>query len=433
MANVYLLALCLLLALALAAVLLQPARIYQYSYFMAAGFGIFIMPQVVSLIRFPGGISSAELEAVLFMTCLCFVACLLSARLPIMDRIAGRRPRPVSEHRLFHAGIALTVIGYVADHFQTSAAQALGGGPWTGSVTIYNFFASLVIPAFAIALRTALLRGGVLPWLVTAAAAWPSVEAAVFFGRREVTVGLIVIVGITWFYQRRVAPPRTFIVAGLLFAMVMIPATGTYRSLARASGLSAFAQLDLVGNFQTYLDEASILELRNAAVLIDATSFSDLYQFGTGYWDQLVWRFVPAQFLGADLKGSLMFQWSEPDLDIALAQRNYHMPTGSTVTGIGDAFLQFGYFGSLFFLVLGVFVRSLWVASLRPSAIFAQLLYVCTVTSAIRAITHQTVDYLPGLIFYVIFLGTAVWYARSGPIVSFEPPSRSRGARVQRI
>src|SRR5690606_31453275 len=114
----------------------------------------------------------------------------------------------------------------------------------------------------------------------------------------------------------------------------------------------------------------------------------------------------------------------------------YEMPSGATVTGMADAFVQFGYSGSLFFLLLGVGVHSLWVASLRPGAVFAQLLYMCTITSAMRTITHETVDYLPGLLFYLIFLGLAAWYARDrrtarrlrrGSYVTMHPVHETRG------
>jgi hypothetical protein len=94
---------------------------------------------------------------------------------------------------------------------------------------------------------------------------------------------------------------------------------------------------------------------------------------------------------------------------------------------MGDSFQQFGYFGCGFFLLLAVIFRTLWLTSLQPSAFFAQLLYIQTSTSAMRAVTHQTVDYLPGLVYNVIFLGLAVWYARERA-----PESTARGVSVGR-
>jgi hypothetical protein len=165
----------------------------------------------------------------------------------------------------------------------------------------------------------------------------------------------------------------------------------------------------------------AILELRNAAALIYSTQLRGTYGFGAAYWDEIVWRFIPAQVVGAEFKNSLMLDPHIPDPNkgpeiVDLGLREYSMPIGSTVTGMGDSFQQFGYFGCAFFAIMAVLFRSLWTASLEPQAYFAKLLYMLSATSAMRAVTHQTVDFLPGLLYNLIFLGLAVLYARETKI-----------------
>lgn len=155
-----------------------------------------------------------------------------------------------------------------------------------------------------------------------------------------------------------------------------------------------------------------MLELRNAALIMEATWRYDLYQFGAGYWNQLVFRFVPAQLVGMDVKTGLMVSENLGGIDRFLSSRTYSVPVGSTPTGVGDAFLQLGWFGWLFFLVLGVISRALWEAAVQSrNAIVAQLMYILTMTSAMRAVTHQTIDYFPGLLYNAIALVTLVLYA----------------------
>ena len=84
---------------------------------------------------------------------------------------------------------------------------------------------------------------------------------------------------------------------------------------------------------------------------------------------------------------------------------------GSTITGMADTFMQFGWFGCLFFAFMGVLFKGMWAASLAPDAHFARLMYIMTITSGMRAVTHWTADFLPGLIFFGIFLGAAGIYA----------------------
>ena len=159
------------------------------------------------------------------------------------------------------------------------------------------------------------------------------------------------------------------------------------------------------------------LELRIAAAVIFATQMRGVYELGKAYWDEIIWRFVPAQIVGPSLKNSLMFnsrgsgKKKGPEV-VDLGMRVYSMPVGSTVTGVGDSFKQFGYFGCVFFMIVAILFRSMWAASLMPGAFFAKLFYMLTATSAMRAITHQTVDFLPGFLYNLVFLGIAALYAR---------------------
>jgi hypothetical protein len=165
-----------------------------------------------------------------------------------------------------------------------------------------------------------------------------------------------------------------------------------------------------VGNFKNFIFEESILELRNGAAIIEATRQTGNYQLGKGYWNHLVFRFVPGQLVGMDLKQSLMFGvW-----DIGKSggsESGVQFSRGSTITGMGDTFLQFGWFGCLFFAFMGMLFKGMWQASLAPNALFARLMYVMTFTSGMRAVTHWTADFLPGLLYFAIFLGLAGFYA----------------------
>jgi hypothetical protein len=92
----------------------------------------------------------------------------------------------------------------------------------------------------------------------------------------------------------------------------------------------------------------------------------------------------------------------------------YRRQTGTTATGIGDSYREFGYLGALVFAAMAVVFKSLWQASLQSDSVFAQLLYIQTVISAMHSVTHQTADYLPGVIYNLIFMGVAVYFSRSG-------------------
>ena len=62
---------------------------------------------------------------------------------------------------------------------------------------------------------------------------------------------------------------------------------------------------------------------------------------------------MPAQFVGADVKSSLYILDREDRVASQLLRYGYYIPNGSTITGIADSFLQFGWFGWVFLFSLG--------------------------------------------------------------------------------
>jgi len=407
-----------LLTFILAKAFLRPQRFLEFPYFMAATFAVFIFPQVISLKRFPGATPLESLTPVMVMTNLCLAGCYLGYLLPPNRWIAKHGSTPVYLNRLFHAGVAFILVSFFFDHLIGGLSEeARGGTTWTGKVTIYHFFSQLVYPGLAISLLTAITHRSFIAWAFTFLAMVVPLKSIFLAGRREGAALFVLTIALTLYYHRRQVPPRALIAAALGFAMIFIPATGTFRGALSTGGFEAVRQLRLVENFKRFLNEESVLELRNAAVLIYVTSTRGDYDYGTAYWDQLVFRFIPAQLIGKDLKDKLMFDNTGGDAggeddETEIGIRSFKRIKGSTVTGIGDSFKQFGYLGFLFFVLMAILFRSLWVTSLQPGAFFAKLLYIQTSIGAMRAVTHQTVDFPPSVIYNTVFLGLAVLYAR---------------------
>jgi hypothetical protein len=411
MIDFYFWSLVVLVSIPLLTALTKPQRIYQYPYFMAAVFGIFILPQAVSLVRFPGATPELAISTVFLVSCLCLVACFVGYSLPELPRNHFRQSRRVNEARLFHAGLVFVVCGlwfsYLLRHTEVQTTE-LGG--WTGPATIYGFFQQLCYPGFAICLMSAIRKPSSLRIGAALVGSIVPVQS-IFFGRREPAALFALTVGLTLYFQLRVRPTRWLLMVAIVAAMLAIPATAMYRRLQLDNDWAGVRQIDLLENFGRFLNEESVLELRNAAMLIEATRRSGDYQYGAGYWNHLIFRYVPAQLLSNRFKDSLMVRPSAEGVERELSGMDYVNPIGSTVTGIGDSFQQFGYGGCLFFAAMASLFRRLWHSAVRPDALFAQLLYMQSCTCAMRAVTHWTLDFLPGLLYNAIFLGAAAIYA----------------------
>ena len=392
----------------------KPERIYRYPYFMSVVFAVFILPQAVSLIRFPGAASEQMVQRVLLVTCLCLGACLLGYRFSFRLRVQSHNSSAVNDGRLLHAGLLFVGSGigfsYLLSHIEIQTSEF---GGWTGPATIYGFFQQLCYAGFAICLMVALRRPTLFTITATLVAAIVPIQSIVF-GRREPAALFLLTIGLTLYFRRRLIPPRWSLIVLIFGSMLVIPATGTYRRYHLQEDWEAIRQVDLMGNFKEFLSEDSVLELRNAAMLIEATRRSGEYEYGAGYWNHLIFRYVPAQILGQSFKASLMISLSRDALERELAGMDYVNPPGSTVTAMGDSFQQFGYLGCLFFAALGALFRSLWRTATPRNALFAQLLYMQSCTSAMRAVTHWTLDFAPGLLYNLVFLGAALFYASEG-------------------
>src|SRR5262249_2132379 len=143
------------------------------------------------------------------------------------------------------------------------------------------------------------------------------------FGRREPAALFAITIGLTFYFQLGLRPARWLVVSSIGVAMLAIPATGTYRRFQLQNDWEAVRQMDIVGNFREFVELESALELRNAAMLIEATRRSGQYQRGAGYWNHLVFRYIPAQFLGDRFKDSLKIRRADDGVERELAGMDY--------------------------------------------------------------------------------------------------------------
>ncbi|MEN3940960.1 hypothetical protein WJU23_06685 [Prosthecobacter sp. SYSU 5D2] len=418
MSDLYLILLVIGIAATLLRVAGDSARIFEYPYFMSAVFAVFILPQAFSLARFPGRVSDGAVDDALLMTCLCFAASVIGYSIAPSMKLVRLVVRPVLPARMLHIGAFFILCGYFFGYQLTQVEVEYNDqrGGMTGTGTLYLFFASLKLPGLAIVFSL-LLREFTLPRLL-----WtflgiliPLVEVFLA-GRREAAAALGLVGFLSLYFNRRIKPPVLLVYGALSLAMLAIPATGIYRELAYQGRMVEIRKLDLIKNFKDYFGKESILELRNAAAVIESTQRFGNYDFGAGYWNQMVFRFVPAQLVGKQFKDSLLIGYTVEDMFKAERGTAHEFMTGSTQTGMGDSFKQFGWFGCLFFALVALIFRSFWLAAIHPHAMFAQLVYLLICTSAMRAVTHQTVDFLPGFTYQFIFLWLGLLYAQDrGP------------------
>jgi hypothetical protein len=236
------------------------------------------------------------------------------------------------------------------------------------------------------------------------------IDRVVGGGRREGLTELFMLISLSAWFQRGIAGPRAIALAGALAGGVALASTGDYRdvSLGQDTKWSDVSNIRIVENFTDLLKNGG-LEMNNAIVLVNFTDRTQDFDFGAFHWNELVFAFVPAQFVGGQFKESLMLP--VPPLD-----RDFNPVHGSTATGMTDAFQSFWYFGAVKFFLIAYLLGRTYRAA-RAGSTTAQLFYMLSVTTGMMAITHHTQVVVSMWVQVAIFLLPGLAFARAkGPI-----------------
>lgn len=387
----------------------RPDRMLQYPFLAGAVFAGWALPQLIGLTN-NEGLPEGAIDRTLAMTILCALA--------IYAGNAAARPMRLLDwqfdrQRMLLAATVLSLVGAFF-FFQVSRlaeeAMSLYGGAWTGPITIYVFLSTTLTVGMVLALQIFMRRPSLWPALIVAADLLFYLDRIVFQGRRAVAAELVIILALTLWFHRRLAPARWAMAAVLVLGTLWVNSVGEYRSLVMAGpqyGLTTIGDIDFLGNFEEILSRGGN-SMTNAVYDIEATARLNWYDFGLYHWNELVTFTVPGQIVGHDLKDALMFDTKGS----AALEAFRHVPhTGSTHTGMSDAFGSFWYFGALKFFLIALIMAKLYRAGLRGHFV-AQALLMLVYVDALQAITHGTGPFFTVWPSLVAFMGPALLYAR---------------------
>ncbi|BDA72913.1 hypothetical protein CAL7716_070790 [Calothrix sp. PCC 7716] len=389
-------------------------RIYQYPFFMGSMFTSFILPQAFALISKPEQVTLEALQRVLLVSCLCATACWIGYQIRPDPKWLTKLNTAIDERKLFRAGIVLMTSGLFFTLLLSRTTAATGeNGNWSGLATIYLNFSQTTQIALGIFILKFIQRPNIINFICTVFSAWPLL-GAVIIGRRQPTMTLLVTIGLSLFWVRRLVPPRILVVIGMLSIAVLIPVLGTLRG--------DFWNLVFSGKWQDVLavsqhafgnqQKGDLLELRNAALVMDAVERTGLFGYGTGWWDSIVLQWVPGQIVGFDFKKSLQFNLWDKYLNLLKDFYGYKNPAGATFTGIGDSFVELSYFGFLSFALIAYIFKHIWISATYYKSTCSRILYLGLVSPAMIALTHSVGFAIQQSSFQLIFIGLALYYSR---------------------
>jgi len=433
----------LLAALVVCAAMLPKPYGYLTYPLLAAGFYLAWMgPQLVVVMADPfapkeglWSMSLMVLLSLLAVLCAWSLGCSQAARR--MRSTAAAPPQP-SEKALFWPVVALTGLSI--------GARALLGNmrldpdlttQWSGPIVIVATVAGIrIIPLFLSLMVVMRRRTPATVGLAAVNLLLCASFAFVDIGRSETIDFILVIFLALWFARRIRIPLPVLGVSGAAVA-VFVFAVGELRHASEDYFELTGRRVPIFSpviwrniDFEQASTNAAerAPDVRNAVYLMAHRRWAGDYTFGTRLWDSFIFRWVPAQLVGKDLKSSLMFQYDVDAVYDVIADRyNYERTVGTTSTGFGVAFSEFWYFGALLFAVHAWLAGRWWTLGQRGD-LWAQVMYASTLGSGLINFTHDV--YWSWLSLPLLLAGVGfikVWMSAAGarPRLA-EPAMRER-------
>lgn len=388
--------------------------IYGYPFLAGATFLGFIGPQLPALAgdaHLPAG---AFTETALF-TVLCAAACGLG-----WD--AGRRGKPgvawvLDPGATTWAAAGLTGLGAVF-YYKLSGlpAEAIEPTLLSGLPVIYLFMAKLLSYGLYLAILCSFCFKSKMAVVIALAGAALLLHRVVILGRRGETAEAVLAIALAAWFVWGIAVPRTLALAGVLLAAVALNSTGDYREVTSGKSGRTWSDLSVANmgaNFSDVLRNGGP-EMRNAVFRVHDAGRLMAFDFGAFHWNVLVFNFVPAQIVGSAVKQSLLIPMP------AQSAGDYDPPTGSTETGMADAFASFWFLGCMKFFLISYVLSRLHAGAVQGRFV-SQFLYIASVVPAMLAITHHTQWFVSSwfqllvLILPVLALARAAGSARPSP------------------
>jgi hypothetical protein len=273
-----------------------------------------------------------------------------------------------------------------------------GESVMTGHALLFNFFVNLLV--FSIVLLA--VNFNLIHWIirleVIILGGTYFFGQIVFFGRRQTMMILFFLLMLTAWFRWHQLPRRKWVIVGIVVGFVVIFSIGEYRNAVGAlysSQAKSIGEISFINNVWIKCFKPSP-EVMGGILVTDATAHAGEFDMGTFHWNRLVFNFVPKQLVGSEFKQSLMIGNAN-----IKEMTDYEISEATTLTGVTDSFVSFGYFGFIKFIIVA-FCMGYWLRLANAGSRWYQTLYILMFVYALHTITHNTNWFLSPLVMVLL-------------------------------
>lgn len=407
-----------------------PVGIYQVPFFVAIGFIAFIVPQLIGLYLNPAPLTLDIIDKFSLMSIFCVLACWISyikVKINHQYLLKINKKYNYSLSKLFEWGIIYTIVGNFFFLLIGNLDDSDISTQATGIFTVFIFFGRLIYPGFVLLLIPTLSKPLFVRVMICLCATLQPLTRFLIFGRRSELLIFICIILLSLFFIKKIVIPKQFLLIGIMLGFVFGISVGQYRNIVTDYNLTF---LDLLSNqaiaritegltsvnwidgiTQSFSGEKSS-EVKFAASAMEAIESDGGYGLGRGYWNKLIFSYIPAQFVGKELKES--FYLLSPNV-INLIQARFGFQTfrtGLTITCVGELFVEFWFFGSFIFCIISYFYKHLWTLANEYDDLIVQVFYCLMLPFCVVAIGSATSNLLSQVVYNYAAMIPVVLYSR---------------------
>jgi hypothetical protein len=282
-------------------------------------------------------------------------------------------------------------------------------GMWSGEPVFFSFFANFLVYAMCAAVPSGVRHRQSL-LIVVGIIAFVLIAEPVIYGARRERATLLVLCLIWWATLLwRIRLPRFVGATLVIIGSLGVVTIGTIRDAlnSQAAWVSeerlSFSEIaERVTQIQWSdvimrdipIDET---ELINALTIIAKAKSIEDFGWGLGWYNTLIAHYVPGQIVGQQAKN----EWMSDVGDITRVFQGHIPWSGSTYTGVADAFFNLVIFAPLAYLMVGYLVGGVYGVA-RSGNLLAIMLYPILATKGLNAFTHSVGNFVAELVMICI-------------------------------
>lgn len=360
---------------------------------VAAVFLGWVVPQLWQVRQYEGADPSLT---TLYLFCIgCLLATLMGWRWGIARARRSTLDEALTYKNLTTIAIVFTAIGWaMALLIGAQSLEDRTGKLWSGRITIMYFFSNLKIIGLFLSAYLFLRKPTPIAIALLGANVLIYVPVLLIAFRRRAFLEVATCGLLAFWFARRAIVPRLAVIAAMPLGMLVVFAVGRLRHITLSDGGRYITFSDLMSidwlSYNPIAGGDTAPEMFNAFTIVSRFGFSD-YTLGAMSWDRIVFQWVPAQIVGRDLKDALSFQ--------ALDLRELIDRIGSTPTAMGEAWMEFGPLGVMFFFATAAVMGWWWIRANSGDSV-AMLLYAAGLAPAVLMPTAYAIYFFNTMLLY---------------------------------